>query len=85
MKSREMRMDKGHDLRHILRVFWNSDHLGPVRMNGSTNCLVSFQRSGRWSIVNKAPEQLLDKEDIIRVLLRLKKSVNQCIVLVNIL
>jgi len=47
--------------------------------------LVSFQRDSRGSIVDKVPRRFLDKEDIIVVLLRLKKSINQCIVLMNIL
>jgi len=54
-------------------------------MNRSNNYLVSFQRSGRWNIANKVPGWFLDKENIIKVLLRLKKTVNQCIVLANIL
>ena len=35
--------------------------------------------------MNKVPGRFLDKEDIIVVLLKLKKSINQCIVLANIL
>jgi len=75
-KSRETRVNKSHDLRNILRVPRNSNHLGPVRVNRSTYYLVSFQRDSRGSIVNKVPERFLDKENIIVVLLRLKKSIN---------
>jgi len=84
-KSRETRVNKGHNSRNILRVLRNSDHLGPVRVNRYTHYLVSFQRDSRGSIVNKVPVRFLDKENIIVVLLRLKKSINQHIVLVNIL
>jgi len=75
-KSREMRVNKSHNSRNILRVSRNSDHLGPVRMNRSTHYLVSFQRNSRGSIANKVPERFLDEEDIIVVLLRLKKSIS---------
>jgi len=84
-KSRETRVNKGHDLRNVLRVLRNSDHLGPVRVNRSTHYLVSFQRDSRRSIANKVPGRFLDKENIIVVLLKLKKSINQRIVLANIL
>jgi len=84
-KSRKARVNKSHDLRNVLRVLRDSDHLGPVRVNRSTYYLVSFQRDSRGSIMNKVPGRFLDKENIIVVLLRLKKSINQCIVLVNIL
>jgi len=84
-KSRKTRVNKGHNLRNILRVPRSSDHLGPVRVNRSTHYLVSFQGDSRGSITNKVPGRFLDKEDIIVVLLRLKKSINQCIVLANIL
>jgi len=78
-------MNKSHDPRNSLRVLRNLDHLGPVRVNGSTYYLVSFQRSSRWSILNKVPRWFLHKEDVKVVLLGLKKSINQCIVLTNIL
>ena len=84
-ESREARVNKSHNSRNILRVLRNSDHLGPVRVNRSTHYLVSFQRDSRGSIVNKVPGWFLDKENIIMVLLRLKKSINQHIVLANIL
>jgi len=84
-KSRETRVNKGHNSRNVLRVLRDSDHLGPVRVNRCTHYLVSFQRDNRESIVNKVPGRFLDKENIIVVLLRLKKSINQCIVLANIL
>jgi len=84
-KSRESRVNKGHNLRNVLRVLRNLDHLGPVRVNRSTHYLVSFQRDSRRSIANKVPGRFLDKENIVLVLLRLKKSINQCIVLANIL
>jgi len=84
-ESRETRVNKSHNSRNILRVPRNSDHLGPVRVNRSTHYLVFFQRDSRGSITNKVPGRFLDKEDIIVVLLRLKKSINQHIVLVNIL
>ena len=84
-KSRETRVNKGHDSRNVLRVLRDSDHLGPVRVNRCTHYLVSFQRDSRGSIVNKVPVRFLDKENIILVLLRLKKSINQHIVLANIL
>jgi len=84
-KSRETRVNKGHNSRNVLRVLRDSDHLGPVRVNRSTHYLVSFQRDSRGSIANKVPGRFLDKENIIVVLLRLKKSINQCIVLANIL
>jgi len=84
-ESREARVNKSHDSRNVLRVLRDSDHLGPVRMNRSTHYLVSFQRNSRGSIVDKVPGRFLDKENIIVVLLKLKKSINQCIVLVNIL
>jgi len=78
-------VNKSHNFRNVLRVPRNSDHLGPVQVNRSTHYLISFQRNSRGSITNKVPERFLDKEDIIAVLLRLKKSINQHIVLVNIL
>ena len=78
-------MDKSHNLRNVLRGLRDSDHLGPVRVNRSTHYLVSFQRDSRGSIPDKVPERFLDKENIIMVLLRLKKSINQCIVLANVL
>jgi len=84
-ESKETRVNKSHNSRNILRVPRNSDHLGPVRVNRSTHYLVFFQRDSRGSITNKVPGRFLDKEDIIVVLLRLKKSINQHIVLVNIL
>ena len=84
-ESREARVDKSHNLRNVLRVLRDSDHLGPVRVNRNTYYLVSFQRDSRGSITNKVPGRFLDKENIILVLLRLKKSINQCIVLVSIL
>ena len=84
-KSREMRVNKSHNSRNILRVPRDSDHLGLVRMNRSTYYLISFQRDNRGSIVNKVSGRFLDKEDIIVVLLRLKKSISQHIVLMNIL
>jgi len=84
-KSRETRVNKSHDSRNVLRVSRDSGHLGPVRVNRSTHYLVSFQRDSRGSITNKVPGRFLDKENIIMVLLRLKKSINQHIVLANIL
>jgi len=84
-ESREARVNKSHNSRNILRVLRNSDHLGPVRVNRSTHYLVSFQRDSRGSIADKVPGRFLDKENIIVVLLRLKKSINQCIVLANVL
>ena len=84
-ESREARVNKSHNSRNILRVPRDSDYLGPVRMNRSTHYLVSFQRDSRGSIMNKVTGRFLDKEDIIVVLLRLKKSINQRIVLVNVL
>jgi len=84
-KSREMRVNKGHNSWNVLRVLRNLDHLSPVRVNRSAHYLISFQRDNRGSIANKIPRRFLDKENIIVVLLRLKKSINQCIVLVNIL
>jgi len=84
-ESREVRVDKSHNLRNVLRVLRDSDHLGPVRVNRSTHYLVSFQRDSRGSIANKVPERFLDKENIIMVVLRLKKSINQHIVLANVL
>jgi len=84
-ESRAVRVNKGHNSRNVLRVLRNSDHLGPVRVNKSTHYLVSFQRDSRGSIVDKVPGRFLDKENIIVVLLRLKKSINQHIVLANVL
>jgi len=84
-KPSEMRVNKGYDSRNVLRVLRDSDHLGPVRVNRSTHYLVSFQRDSRGSITNKVPGRFLDKENIIMVLLRLKKSINQRIVLANVL
>jgi len=83
-KSRETRVNKSHNLRNVLRVFRDSDHLGLVRIDRSTHYLIFFQRDSRESIVNKVPGRFLNKENIIVVLLRLKKSINQCIVLANI-
>jgi len=84
-ESRETRVNKSHNSRNVLRVLRNLDHLGPVRVNRSTHYLVSFQRDSRGSITNKVPGRFLDKEDIIVVLLRLEKSINQHIVLANVL
>jgi len=84
-ESREARVDKSHNSRNILRVLRDSDHLGPVRVNRSTHYLLSFQKDSRGSIANKVPGRFLDKENIIVVLLRLKKSINQRIVLANVL
>jgi len=84
-KSRETRVNKSHNSRNVLRVLRNSDHLGPVRVNRSIHYLVSFQRDSKGSIADKVPGKFLDKENIIVVLLRLKKSINQCIVLANVL
>jgi len=84
-ESREARVNKGHNLRNVLRVPRNLDHLGPVRVNRGTHYLVSFQRDSRGSIANQVPGRFLDKENIIVVLLRLKKSINQRIVLANVL
>jgi len=84
-KSRETRVNKSHNSRNVLRVPRNSDYLGPVRMNRSTYYLVFFQRDSKGSITNKVLGRFLDKENIIMVFLRLKKSINQCIVLANIL
>jgi len=78
-------VNKGHNSRNVLRVLRDSDHLGPVRVNKSTHHLVSFQRDSRGSIADKVPGRFLDKENIIVVLLGLKKSINQCIVLANVL
>jgi len=60
-------------------------NLSPVRVNRSIYYLVSFQRSGKESIANKVLEWFLDKDDVVGVLLGLKKDVNQRIVLANIL
>jgi len=84
-ESREARVDKSHNSRNILRVLRDLDHLGPVRVNRSTHYLLSFQKDSRGSIANKVPGRFLDKENIIVVLLRLKKSINQRIVLANVL
>jgi len=84
-ESRETRVNKSYNSRNVLRVPRDLDHLGPVRVNRSTYYLVSFQRDSRGSIANKVPGRFLDKEDIILVLLRLKKSINQHIILVNVL
>jgi len=84
-ESRAVRVNKSHNSRNILRVLRDSDHLGPVRVNRSTHYLVSFQRDSRGSIADKVPGRFLDKEDIIVVFLELKKSINQRIVLVNVL
>jgi len=84
-ESREVRLNKNHNPRNVLRVLRDSDHLGPVRVNRSTHYPVSFQRDSRGSITNKVPGRFLDKENIIVVLLRLKKSINQLIVLANVL
>jgi len=80
-----MRVNKGHNSRNVLRVPRNSDYLGPVRVDRSTHYLVSFQRDSKRSIADKVPGRFLDKKNIIVVLLRLKKSINQRIVLVNVL
>ena len=69
-------MNKSHEWRNVLRVPRNSDYLGLVRANRSTHYLVSFQRDSRGSIANKVPGRFPDKENIIVVLLRLKKSIN---------
>jgi len=84
-ESKEARVNKSHNSRNVLRVLRDSDHLGPVRVNKSIHYLVFFQRDSRRSIADKVPGRFLDKENIIVVLLRLKKSINQRIVLVNIL
>jgi len=84
-ESREARVNKSHNLRNVLRVLRDSDHLGPVRVNRCTHYLVSFQRDSRGSIADKVPGRFLDKENIIVVLLGLKKSINQRIVLANVL
>ena len=76
-KSREMRVNKIHNSRNILRVPRDSDHLGLVRVNRNAHNLVFFQRNSRESIVNKVLGRFLNKENIILVLLRLKKSINQ--------
>jgi len=73
------------EVKNVLRVLRDLDHLGPVRVNRSTYYLVSFQRDSRRSIADKVPGRFLDKENIIVVLLRLKKSINQHIVLANVL
>jgi len=78
-------VNKGHNPKNVLGVPRNLDYLGPVRVNRSTHYLVSFQRNSRGSIADKVPGRFLDKENIIVVLLRLKKNINQCIVLANIL
>jgi len=41
-KSRETRVNKGHNSRNVLRVLRDSDHLGLVRVNRCTYYLVSF-------------------------------------------
>ena len=69
-------MNKSHEWRNILRVPRNSDYLGLVRANRSTHYLVSFQRDSRGSIANQVLERFLDKENIIVVFLRLRKSIN---------
>ena len=84
-KSRETRVNKSHNSRNVLRVLRDSDYLGPVQMNRSTHYLVSFQRDSKGSIANKVLRRFLDKKDVIVVFLRLKKSINQRIVLANIL
>jgi len=84
-ESRAVRVNKSHNSRNVLRVLRDSDHLGPVRVNRSTHYLVSFQRDSRGSIADKVPGRFLDKEDIIVVFLELKKSINQRIVLANVL
>jgi len=84
-ESREARMNKSHNSRNVLRVLRDSDHLGPVRVNRCTYYLVFFQRDSRGSIADKVPGRFLDKENIIVVLLGLKKSINQRIVLANVL
>ena len=78
-------MNRSHNSRNVLKVPRDSDHLGLVRVNRSTYYLVSFQKDSRESIANKVSERFLDKENIIVVLLGLKKSINQCIVLANVL
>jgi len=84
-ESREVRVNKSHNSRNVLRVLRDSDHLGPVRVNRSTHYLVSFQRDSRGSIADEVLGRFLNKENIIVVLLRLKKSINQHIVLANVL
>jgi len=71
-KSREIRVNKGHNSRKVLRVLRDLDHLGLVRVNRYAHYLVSFQRDSRGSIANKVPGRFLDKENIILVLLSLE-------------
>jgi len=56
-------------------------NLSPVRVNRSAH----FQRSGGEGIANEVPGQFLDEDDVVGVLLGLKKGVDQRIVLANIL
>jgi len=39
--------------------------VSPVRINGNTYYLVSFQRSGGWDVLNEVPGWFLDKEDVV--------------------
>jgi len=78
-------VNKNHNWRNVLRVPRDSDYLGLIRANRSTHYLVSFQRDSRGNIANQVPERFLDKENIIVVFLRLKKSINQHLVLANVL
>jgi len=84
-KPGQSRMNEAHNSGCLLRALWKSDHLGSFWVNRSTNDFITSRGSSRWYKVNEVPERFLDKQNIIQVFLGLQKTVNQHIVLPNIL
>ena len=85
LKPEQSRMDKAHNSGCLLRALWKLDHLCPIWVNGSTNYFITSRGSSRWCKANEVPGRLLDEQNIILVFLGLQKTVNQHIVLPNIL
>jgi len=84
-KPGQSKINETHNSEYLLRVLWKLDHLGLFWMNRSTNNFITSRGSSRWCKANEVPGRFLDKQDIIQVFLVLQKTINQHIVLLNIL
>ena len=85
LKPGQSKMNEIHNSGCLLRALWKSEHLCLIWVNGSTNYFITSRSSSRWCKANKVPGGFLDKQNIIQVFLGLQKTINQHIVLLNIL
>ena len=66
-------------------TLWKLDHLYPIWVDGSTDHFITSRGNSRQCKANEVPERFLDKQNIIQIFLGLQKTVNQHIILLNIL